>query len=146
MARMAVWTAALPVALVVLVLPVGSVGTESGLTFETKHANLAAEPTVVVLRGTYSCGPFPGGVPGRGVIDLTVRQESPSEQVTGFGFVEPTVCDGTSQRFTAEVTAVLGSFQRGLATWSASGFVESANGTQNVFVPDTPIRITPPRG
>ena len=111
------------------------------MTFETKHANLAAEATVVVLRGTYSCGPFPGGVPERGVIDLTVRQESPSEQVTGFGFVEPTVCDGTSQRFTAEVTAVLGSFQRGLATWSASGFVESADGTQTVFVPDTPIRI-----
>ena len=141
MARMAVWTTVLPVALVVLVLPVGSAGVQTGLTFETRHANLAADPIAVVLRGTYSCGPFPGGVPDRGVIDLTVRQAGTSEQVTGFGFVEPTVCDGTSQRFTAEVTAVSGSFRRGLATWSASGFVEGANGTQNVFVPDTPIRI-----
>lgn len=141
MARMAAWTAALPVALVVLVLPVGSAGAQTALTFKTRHANLAADPTAVVLRGTYSCGPFPEGVPDRGVIDLTMRQAGPSEEVTGFGFVEPTVCDGTSQRFTAEVTAVSGSFRTGLATWSASGYVEGANGTQNVFVPDTPIRI-----
>lgn len=141
MARMAVWTAALPVALVVFVLPVGRAGAQTGLTFETKHANLAADPIAVVLRGTYSCGPFPGGVPDRGVIDLGVSQAGPSEQVTGIGYFEPTVCDGTSQRFTAEVTAVSGSFRRGLATWSASGYVEGTNGTQNVFVPDTPIRI-----
>jgi hypothetical protein len=70
-----------------------------------------------------------------------VSQAGPREQVTGIGYFEPTVCDGTSQRFTAEVTAVSGNFRRGLATWSASGYVEGTNGTQNVFVPDTPIRI-----
>ena len=114
---------------------------EAEMTFETKHANLAADPTAVVLRGTYSCGPFTGGVPDLGVIDLGVTQTGPSDQVRGIGYFEPSVCDGTSQRFSAEVTAVSGSFRTGLATWGASGYVEGANGSQDVFVPDTPIRI-----
>lgn len=74
------------------------------------------------------------------MVDLTVRQALPNE-VTGFGFFEPTVCNGRLKRFTAEVTAVSGSFRGGPATWSASGYVEGTTGTQNVFVPDTPIRI-----
>jgi hypothetical protein len=141
MGRIARWTVTPFLMLVALLLPVGATSAQTGLTFEAQRAELAAEPTVVVLRGTYSCGPFPGGVPDRGVIDLTMRQARPDEQVTGFGFFEPTVCNGTLQRFAASVTAVSGSFRRGPATWSASGFVEGATESQNVFVPDTPIRI-----
>ena len=141
MARTARWTVMPLLALVALMLPVEATSAQTGLTFEAQRAELAAGPTVVVLRGTYSCGPFPGGVPERGVIDLTVRQARPDEQVTGFGFFEPTVCNGTLQRFAASVTAVSGSFRRGPATWSASGHVEGPTGSQNVFVPDTPIRI-----
>jgi hypothetical protein len=141
-ARIARSTVMLLIALVALTLPLEAASAQTGLTFEAKRAELAADPTVVVLRGTYSCGPFPGGVPARGVIDLTVRQARPAEQVTGFGFFEPTVCNGRPQRFAASVTAVSDSFRRGPATWSASGFVEGTTGTQNVFVPDTPIRIS----
>jgi hypothetical protein len=141
MARIARWTVMLFLALVALLFPVEATRAQTGLTFEAQRAELAANPTVVVLRGVYSCGPFPGGVPERGVIDLTVRQARPDEQVTGFGFFEPTVCNATLQRFAATVTAVSGSFRRGPATWSASGFVEGTTGSQNVFVPDTPIRI-----
>jgi hypothetical protein len=127
------------VLLFVLALPAEATSAPPRTTFEfqAKRAKLAADPTVVVLDGTYSCGPFTGGVPERGVVDLTVRQA----QVTGFGFFEPTVCDGTRQRFAASVTAVSGSFRRGPATWSASGFLEGIPKSQNVFVPDTPIRI-----
>jgi hypothetical protein len=141
MARIARWTVMLFLALVALLFPVEATRAQTGLTFEAQRAELAANPTVVVLRGVYSCGPFPGGVPERGVIDLTVRQARPDEQVTGFGFFEPTVCNATLQRFAATVTAVSGRFRRGPATWSASGFVEGTTGSQNVFVPDTPIRI-----
>ena len=141
MARTAKCTVMPLLALVALMLPVEATSAQTGLTFEAQRAELAAGPTVVVLRGTYSCGPFPGGVPERGVIDLTVRQARPDEQVTGFGFFAPTVCNGTLQRFAASVTAVSGSFRRGPATWSASGYVEGPTGRQDVFVPDTPIRI-----
>ena len=141
MARIARSTVMLLLALVALTFPLEAASAQTGLTFEAQRAELAADPTVVVLRGTYSCGPFPGGVPERGVIDLTVRQARPDRQVTGFGFFEPTVCNGRLQRFAASVTAVSGSFGRGPATWSASGFVEGTTGTQNVFVPDAPIRI-----
>ena len=141
MARIARWTVMLPLALVAVMLPVEATGARTGLTFEAKRAELAADRTVVVLRGTYSCGPFPGGVPERGVIDLTVRQTRPDRQTTGFGFFEPAICNGTVQRFAASVTAVSGSFRRGPASWSASGYVEGVTGSQNVFVPDTPIHI-----
>lgn len=140
MRRIARWAVMLPLALVALMFPVAATSAQTGLTFEAQRAELTADPTVVVLRGTYSCGPFPGGTPARGVIDLTVRQALPNE-VTGFGFFEPTVCNGRLKRFTAEVTAASGSFRGGPATWSASGYVEGTTGTQNVFVPDTPIRI-----
>ena len=141
MARIARWTVMLLLALVALMVPVEVTSAQTGLTFEAQRAELAADPTVVVLRGFYSCGPFAGGVPERGVIDPTVRQARPDEQVTGFGFFVPAVCDGTLQRFAASVTAVSGSFRRGRATWSASGFVEGTTGSQNVFVPDSPIPI-----
>jgi hypothetical protein len=142
MARVSRWSVVLVLVLVALMFPVEATSAQTGLTFEAQRAELAADGTVVVLRGTYSCGPFPGGVPERGVIDLTVRQARPDEEVTGFGFFEPTVCNGKLRRFAASVTAVSGSFQRGPATWSASGFVEGTTGSQNVFVPDTLIRIT----
>jgi hypothetical protein len=142
MARIARCTVMPFLALAALMLPVDVTSAQSGLTFEAQRADLAVDTPGVVLRGVYSCGPFPGEVPVRGVIDLTVRQASPDEQVTGFGFFEPTVCNGKLRRFAASVTAVSGSFRRGPATWSASGFVEGTTGSQTVFVPDTPIRIS----
>jgi len=95
-----------------------------------------------VLAGTYSCGPFASGRPDRGVIDLTVQQARMGDTVTAFGFLEPAVCDGTAQRFEVTLTGTGGRFQRGAATWSASGYVEGDTGAQNVHVLPTPIVLT----
>ena len=106
-------------------------------------ATLSPGGTSVVLEGTYSCGPFASGRPDRGVIDLTVRQTAKGDTVTAFGFLEPSVCDGSAQPFAVTLTGTGGRrFQRGAATWSASGYVEGDTGTQNVHVPPTPIVLT----
>jgi hypothetical protein len=94
----------------------------------------------VVLRGTYSCGPFASGRPDRGVIDLSVEQHRPGGTVAAFGFLEPAVCDGTSQPFEVTLTGTGGErFRPGTPSWSGSGYVEGDTGLQHVQVPPTRI-------
>ena len=114
----------------------------SGLTVTARWALLGDAPTTVVLVGRYTCGPFPGGVPDRGVIDLGLTQVVNATEVRGIGYLTPTVCDGTAQWFAAELTTVGGAaFRRGTATWAASGYVEGGGGMQHGSVPPTRIRI-----
>jgi hypothetical protein len=120
----------------------GSGVASAGLTVAARWALLGDAPTAVVLVGRYSCGPFPDGVPDRGVIDLGVTQVVGGAEVRGIGYLTPTVCDGTAQWFAAELTAVGGvAFRRGTATWAASGYVEGGGGMQHVSVAPTRIRI-----
>jgi hypothetical protein len=130
-------------ALIAAFIPAAGVAADAGLTLTADTATLGAHRTSVVLGGTYSCGPFASGRPDRGVIDLTVQQTAKGDTVTAFGFLEPSVCDGSAQPFEVTLTDTGGRrFQRGAATWSASGYVEGDTGTQNVHVPPTPIVLT----
>lgn len=114
----------------------------SGLTVAVRWALLGDAPTTVVLVGRYTCGPFPGGVPDRGVVDLDVTQVVDATEVRGIGYLTPTVCDGTAQWFAAELTTFGGAaFRRAAATWAASGYVEGGGGMQHGSVPPTRIRI-----
>ena len=49
--------------LVALTLPLEAASAQTGLTFEAKRADLAADPTVVVLSGPIPAGPSPAGCP-----------------------------------------------------------------------------------
>jgi hypothetical protein len=113
----------------------------AGLTVTGRYASLGDDPASVILVGQYSCGPFPAGVPDRGVLDLSVRQTVGGAAVNGIGYLEPRVCNGEAQWYAAEVVATAGTFTRANARWSASGYVEGPGGLQNVHVPPTLIRI-----
>jgi hypothetical protein len=131
------------VGLIAALIPAVGLAADAGLTLRAGTATLGPDRTSVVLRGTYTCGPFASGRPDRGVIDLTVEQNRAGDLVRAFGFLEPTVCDGTSQQFQAPLTGTDGQrFKQGAATWSASGYVEGDTGMQNVFVPPTGIALT----
>ena len=96
-----------------------------------------------MLAGTYSCGPFASGRPDRGVIDLSIQQRHAGRTVAAIGYLEPAVCDGTSEPFEVTLTSTDGGrLRKGAATWSASGYVEGDTGTQTVHVPPTPIALT----
>jgi hypothetical protein len=118
-------------------------GADPGLTLSASSANLGPDRTTVTVVGQYSCGPFASGLPDRGVIDFTVVQVKARRTVTAYGYLEPTVCDGTDQPFAATLT-VTGTtpFRKGAATRSASGYVEGDTGLQHVTVPPTPITLT----
>jgi hypothetical protein len=130
------------------VMAVGSSATavhaaEDGLTLSASSARLGAGRTSVVLRGTYSCGPFASGLADRGVIDLTVQQVRWSGTVTAYGYLEPTVCDGDPQSYAVTLTGTgTGRFTTGPAIWSGSGYVEGDGGLQHVHVGPSPITIT----
>jgi hypothetical protein len=127
-------------ALVAACIPAAGVAADAGLTVTADTATLGPHRTSVVLAGTYSCGPFASGRPDRGVIDLSVEQRQSSGTVTAFGFLEPAVCDGTSQPFEVTLTGNGGKrFREGTASWSASGYVEGDTGLQHIQVPPTPI-------
>jgi hypothetical protein len=115
---------------------------DTGLALTADTATLGPHRTSVVLAGTYSCGPFASGRPDRGVIDLSVQQPHSGGPVTAIGYLEPAVCDGAAQPFEVMLTGTGGRFQRGAATWIASGYVEDDTGTQTVEVPPTPIVLT----
>lgn len=133
---------ALLVALVAtLIAPAGPARASAGLTVDARSAVLLADRTQVMLLGDYSCGPFTGGVPDRGVIDLEIRQFVRGVEVRAIGYLEPTRCDGAPHRYAAPLTTVAGTLRRAAATWSASGYVEGDGGLQNAFVPPTPITI-----
>jgi hypothetical protein len=99
----------------VLVGTSGAVSVAAGLTITARRAVLTGEGASVTLTGTYTCGPFPGGIPDRGVIDFTFSVDLPS---------------------VSELR-----FRHGVALWSASGYVEGDGGLQTVSVPPTAIRI-----
>jgi hypothetical protein len=123
-----------------LLIPAAGAAADVGLTLTADTATLGPHRTSVVLRGTYSCGPFASGRPDRGVIDLSVEQVRMGDTVTAHGFLEPAVCDGTSQSFEVTLTGTGGRrFRQGAATWSGSGYVEGDTGLQHVQVPPTPI-------
>jgi hypothetical protein len=126
-------------------LAVGPVPAAVGLTVTGRHAFLGDAAASIVLVGQYSCGPFPSGVPDRGVVDMSVTQRVNRVDVTGFGYMTPTVCDGNAQWYAVELVAQSGGtrFVRGTANWSASGYVEGPGGVQNVHVPPTAIRVNP---
>jgi len=126
----------------VLVTVGGTASAAAGLTVTARRAVLAGAGASVTLVGTYSCGPFSSGVPDSGVIDFTIRQSSAGGTVTGFGYLEPTACDGADHPFSVDLPSVSElRFRRGAAQWSASGYVEGDGGLQSVSVPPTAIRI-----
>jgi hypothetical protein len=132
--------------LLVVVLSTAMAGAEGvaaqdGLTVTATSAELGPHRASVVLRGSYSCGPFASGVPDRGVIDLSIEQVR-GHTVAAFGFLEPSVCDGTSQPFDVVLTGTGGKrFRAGAATWAGSGYVEGDTGLQHVQVAPTPITL-----
>jgi hypothetical protein len=135
-------TLVLSLSLVLALAPSATAATDAGLTVRARWALLSDDPATVVLVGAYTCGPFPGGVPDRGVIDLAVDQRVAGATRHGIGYLTPTVCDGTPQWFAAGVSTVDGTaFRRANATWGASGYVEGSGGLQHGSVPPTPIRI-----
>ena len=119
------------------------VAAQDGLSVTATSAELAPHRTSVVLRGSYSCGPFASGVPDRGVIDLSIEQVRRGHTVAAYGFLEPSICDGSSQPFGVVLTGTGGQrFRAGAATWAGSGYVEGDTGLQHVQVAPTPITLT----
>jgi hypothetical protein len=126
--------------LTAVLIPAVALAADAGLTLTADAATLGRTRTSVVLHGSYTCGPFASGRPDRGVIDLSVQQDRTGSTVVAFGFLEPAVCDGTSQPFEVTLSGTGGEhFRQGAATWSASGYVEGDTGLQHVHVPPTPI-------
>jgi hypothetical protein len=115
--------------------------TQAAPQLTAQWALLADGATGVVLVGRYTCGPYPSGVPERGVIDLGLRQTVGGVEIRGIGYLEPRACDGQPQWFAVELTSVSGMFQRGRARWSASGYIEGPSGVEQVSVPPTGIRV-----
>ncbi|MCA2218250.1 hypothetical protein [Jidongwangia harbinensis] len=138
-----VLAAAVLVLSTVLLAPSGAAAAGSaGLTFTGRGAARHPGGLSVTLSGTYSCGPFTGGVPDRGVVDLTVSQTVAGVVVNGYGYLYPTACDGAARRYAVEVTTFgEQGFRRGAAQWSGSGYVEGDGGMQHGYVPPTPIQI-----
>jgi hypothetical protein len=125
-----------------LLAPTGAAAAAAGLTVTAGSAVRNPGGMSVTLTGTYSCGPFAAGVPDRGVIDFTVSQTAAAGTVNGYGYLDPTVCDGAAHPYAIEVTTFgEQAFRRGPAQWSASGYVEGDGTMQNGGAPPTPIRI-----
>jgi hypothetical protein len=121
----------------------GAAAAADGLTVTASSAELGPHRTSVVLRGSYSCGPFASGFPDRGVIDLSIEQVRRGHAVAAFGFLEPSVCDGTWQSFSVTLTGTGGQrFRPGAATWAGSGYVEGDTRLQHVQVAPTLITLT----
>jgi hypothetical protein len=135
----------IPLLAVLWAATVGGAGAVAavGLTVTANSAELGPHRTSVVLRGSYSCGPFASRRPDRGVIDLNIEQMRHGRTVAAYGFLELSICDGTSQSFHVTLTGTGGKrFRAGAATWVGSGYVEGDTGVQHVQVPPTPIMLT----
>lgn len=89
---------------------------EATLQVSVTGARLAAGGSQVVLNGQYVCGPF--SPDSDGVVDLTAVQQD----TTGYGYLFVTVCDGSTQDWSAPVDSVGGLFVRGRAQVSGSGY------------------------
>ena len=142
MRRAARTTVMVLLALTAALIPATGAAAATGLTVTADTATLGPQRTSVVLAGTYSCGPFASGRPDRGVIDLTIQQTRMGDTVTAImSFFQPGMSN--AQRFAVTLTGTGGRrFQRGAATWTASGYVEGDTGLQHVHVPPTPIVLT----
>lgn len=139
----AVVTGAMALALGTAAAAPTAAGAEAGLSVTITGGERGSPHTDVVVDGTYTCGPFAGGVPDRGVLDLTVTQAR--RGATAYGYLEPTTCDGTPQPFTAQLTGTSPQrFRSGPASWSASGYVEGDGGVlQHTSVPPTAFVLAP---
>jgi hypothetical protein len=93
---------------------------EATLQVSVTDARLTPGGLQVVLTGQYVCGPF--SPDSDGVVDLTVVQKRGTEATTGYGYLYPTVCDGSAQVWSAPVDSVGGQFVRGKAQASGSGY------------------------
>ena len=117
----------------------GAAAAADGLTVTASSAELGKHGTSVVLRGSYTCGPFASGQPDRGVIDLSIEQVRRGHTVAAIGYLEPSVCDGSSRPFNVTLTGTGPQrFRTGAATWAASGYVEGDTGMQTSTSP--PLR------
>jgi hypothetical protein len=128
----------------VLAMPLAWMTSASAdLTLTASSARLSADRTNVVLRGSYTCGPFASGLPDRGVIDFSIEQVRSTGTVTAFGYLEPSVCDGSPQPYRITLTGTAGlRFSTGTATWGASGYVEGDGGRlEHVHVEPAPITL-----
>jgi hypothetical protein len=83
-------------------------------------ARLAQGGLQVVLTGQYVCGPF--SPDSDGVVDLTVRQGADPNTTTGYGYIYLTVCDGSTQDWSAPVDSVGAPFVRGRAEVVGGGY------------------------
>src|SRR4029450_3774491 len=62
--------------------------------------------------------PFASGRPDRGGIDLSIQQRHAGRTVAAIGYLEPAVCDGTSEPFEVTLTSTDGGrLRKGAATW-----------------------------
>jgi hypothetical protein len=108
-------------AVVAAVLGSGQAATaDPVLQVSVTGARLAAGGVQVVLTGRYVCGPFSPG--SDGVVDLDVVQEFGPVATTGYGYLYLTVCDGSTQAWSAPVEAVAGRFVRGPARAIGGGY------------------------
>lgn len=102
-------------------------------------AQLAPGGAQVVLTGRYVCGPF--SPDSDGVVDLDVRQESGSVTTTGYGYLYLTVCDGSTQTWSAPVEAVAGQFVLGRAQAVGGGYACDRAGGGCVFGSFGPVTV-----
>jgi hypothetical protein len=136
--------AALTLGLTGALVPPAAASAAAGLTVEARYAVVSGGGLRATLVGNYSCGPFPGGAPARGVIDLGVTQVVAGSEVRAIGYLEPTRCDGAEHSYRVALETVVGALRRGAGLWGASGYVEGpepGGGFQHVHVPPSPIRL-----
>ena len=107
------WFAVVGVALSALLGLAPAVAADPGLAASVQRARLQADPHLVTLSGTYTCGPFTGGGEW-GVLDLSLLQGEMGPP-GGIGYVYPEVCDGTPQPWTETVETFGDPFRRGAA-------------------------------
>lgn len=102
-------------------------------------AELVPGGAQVVLSGRYVCGPF--SPDSDGVVDLDVTQEWGPVGTKGYGYLYLTVCDGSTQSWSAPVEAVTGKFVRGRAQAIGGGYACDREGGGCVFGSFGPLNI-----
>jgi hypothetical protein len=117
--------AAVVLVLAVVALAVPSAAAQTAtFRFGVTELRRGSDPATAEASGTFRCGPL---TDNRGVVDLTVRQGS----TTGYGYVYlDGACDGTTHTWTATVTSYNGTYRRGRAAVTASGYAEGTEGLQ----------------
>ncbi|OLF16239.1 hypothetical protein [Actinophytocola xanthii] len=98
----------------------GAAAADPVLQVSATAARLASGGAQLVLTGQYVCGPF--SPDSDGVVDLTVTQEAGSTDITGYGYIYLTVCDGAAHAYSATVDSVAGQFARGRVQVLGGGY------------------------